>query len=66
MTSKVKFIFSCVLIMSFFLIQACSTSILQTAHPELNDGKYDSEFPYRDASKELKNITETKIGRAHV
>ncbi|GBD89396.1 hypothetical protein BMS3Abin04_00101 [bacterium BMS3Abin04] len=59
MTSKVKFIFSCVLIMSFFLIQACSTSILQTAHPELNDGKYDSEFPYRDASKELKNITET-------
>jgi hypothetical protein len=27
--------------------------------PELNDGKYDSEFPYKNASKELGEITET-------
>lgn len=59
MINKVKFVFSCAVILSFFLVQSCSTSISQMAHPELSDGKYDSEFPYRDASKELEGITET-------
>jgi S1-C subfamily serine protease len=29
------------------------------AYPTLNDGKYDSEFPYKNASKELNEISQT-------
>jgi len=52
------------LIKSFFLVSlilffACSQRIYKVAYPTLSDGKYDSEFPYKSCSSELKRITET-------
>lgn len=37
---------------------SCSTS-LKTIYPTLNDGKYDSEFPYKSSSKQLEAISNT-------
>ncbi|GAB4368761.1 MAG: hypothetical protein Kow0042_10090 [Calditrichia bacterium] len=41
------------------LTSGCSHRIYQVAYPTLNDGKYDSEFPYKNSSTELQKITET-------
>ena len=41
------------------LLSVCSHRIYQTVYPTLNDGRYDSEFPYRNCSAELKQIGET-------
>ncbi len=44
---------------AFFLIfiAACSsTSVYDKVYPTLNDGKYDSEFPYRNSSSQLEEI----------
>ncbi len=38
---------------------SCAKKIYQTAYPTLNDGRYDSEFPYKNCSKELQEISET-------
>ena len=38
---------------------SCARRIYQTAYPTLNDGEYDTEFPYRNCSQELKRIGET-------
>ncbi|MBN2602330.1 MAG: trypsin-like peptidase domain-containing protein [Candidatus Marinimicrobia bacterium] len=38
---------------------ACTRQIYQAAYPTLNDGAYDTEFPYRNCSKELKRIGDT-------
>ncbi len=35
---------------------SCAKRIYQTAYPTLNDGEYDTEFPYRNCSRELKHI----------
>ena len=46
----------------FFLViflWGCSRKIYQVAYPTLNDGKYDSEFPYKNASSELKEIAQS-------
>lgn len=59
MNNKVKLIFSCISIISILFILSCSSQITKLAHSELDDGKYDSEFPYKDASKELEQITES-------
>ena len=37
----------------------CSSISYETIYPTLNDGKYDSEFPYKSTSEELKKISET-------
>ncbi|MCP5064129.1 MAG: trypsin-like peptidase domain-containing protein [Ignavibacteriae bacterium] len=59
MTSKLKTALFCVFILFIFFSLSCSSSIQEMIHPELHDGKYDSEFPYIDASEELEEITET-------
>jgi hypothetical protein len=41
------------------LIVSCSTVSYETIYPTLMDGKYDSEFPYKSTSEELKKISET-------
>ncbi len=41
------------------LISGCSTVSYETIYPTLIDGKYDSEFPYKSTSEELKKISET-------
>jgi hypothetical protein len=44
----------------FFLIfPACSSVSYQEIYPILADGKYDSEFPYKGASDELRDISST-------
>ncbi len=40
-------------------LNSCSKKTLQTVYPTLNDGRYDSEFPYRNCSKELGKIAKT-------
>ena len=52
-----------VLCVSFFL-NDCSTTNYKEIYPILRDGKYDSEFPYKGASDELRNISLT-VQRIH-
>lgn len=40
---------------------SCSRSIYHVAYPTLRDGKYDTEFPYRNGSKELEAITRSVV-----
>lgn len=40
------------------LAGSCKTT-LETVYPTLNDGKYDSEFPYKSSSTELETISES-------
>ncbi|MCL4547041.1 MAG: serine protease [Bacteroidetes bacterium] len=43
---------------SLILITSCSSSsVYNKVYPTLNDGKYDSEFPYRNSSAQLENIS---------
>lgn len=46
------------------LLFACSTVSYKEMYPILADGKYDSEFPYKGASDELKEISST-VQRIH-
>jgi len=59
MSGKLKLLFNFMPVLFLLFNLSCSSSISKMVLPELNDGKYDSEFPYRDASKELKEITQT-------
>jgi len=43
----------------FLILNACSSVTYETVYPTLRDGKYDSEFPYKGSSDELKSITQT-------
>jgi hypothetical protein len=47
-----------------FIINNCSTASYKDIYPILRDGKYDSEFPYKGASDELRNISLT-VQRIH-
>lgn len=46
-------------LMTVLFSSGCARKIYEIAYPTLNDGKYDSEFPYKSASKELEQISET-------
>jgi len=41
----------------FSIISCSSTSTFESIYPTLNDGKYDSEFPYRNSSQQLEEIS---------
>jgi len=45
------------------MLTSCSKKIYRVAYPTLSDGRYDSEFPYKNCSKELQEISEavTKV-----
>jgi len=43
-------------LISFF---SCTKRIYNVVYPTLIDGKYDTEFPYRNCSQQLKKIGET-------
>lgn len=47
-----------VLMMIVFLA-GCTPKVFETVYPALRDGKFDSEFPYRNCSQELREIGET-------
>ena len=51
---RIKFILIGLLILFFF---SCTHRVYQMVYPTLNDGKYDTEFPYKSCSQELKEIT---------
>lgn len=44
-------------LISFLLFYACQSTAIKYVNPTLDDGKYDSEFPYRSSSKQLEEIT---------
>lgn len=48
-----------ILLIVSLLLFSCSGHIYRSVYPLLNDGKYDSEFPYKNCSQEIKNITES-------
>ncbi len=48
-----------VLSAGLFLYVSCTQKILDTAYPTLRDGRFDSEFPYRDCSVQLRDVGET-------
>ena len=50
--------FIVLLFWALFLLN-CSRQIYQAAYPTLTDGSYDTEFPYRNCSRELKRIGDT-------
>ena len=41
------------------LLTGCAKKTFQTVYPTLSDGRYDSEFPYRNCSKELDDVSRT-------
>lgn len=47
------------IVLFIFVFASCSSTskIYETAYPTLNDGKYDSEFPYKSSSKQLEEIS---------
>lgn len=59
MSHKLKLIFNVLSLLSFLTFFSCNSTISKMVLPELNDGKYDSEFPYKNASKELEDITQS-------
>jgi Trypsin-like peptidase domain len=48
-----------VILLFFSLIYFSCSSSYKNIFPTLNDGKYDSEFPYRGVSKQLEEISNT-------
>jgi hypothetical protein len=48
-----------VLLALFFILSSCSSVTYKEIYPILQDGKYDSEFPYKGASDELREISQT-------
>lgn len=59
---KIQHLFILLLIAIITLV-SCSKKIYRTAYPTLSDGRYDSEFPYKNCSQELQEISEavTKV-----
>ena len=45
--------------LSIINLTSCSPSVYEQVYPALNDGKYDSEFPYKNSSAQLENISNT-------
>jgi hypothetical protein len=48
-----------VLVASATIFTSCASHIYDVAYPTLSDGKYDSEFPYKNCSDQLEKIGET-------
>ena len=50
---------SAMFLVSIVLLSCTSTSFMDKVYPTLQDGKYDSEFPYRNSSEQLEEISST-------
>lgn len=66
MSSKLKnidhshsFTLALFLSLTLMLLLSCSTVTYEKVYPTLNDGRYDSEFPYKASSEELERISST-------
>ena len=53
----IKTVFFFIIILLMFFITGCTKKIYDVVYPTLNDGRYDSEFPYRNASEQLEEIS---------
>jgi hypothetical protein len=42
-----------------FTVSSCQKATYKTVYPTLSDGRYDSEFPYRNCSSELDDISKS-------
>ncbi|MDP2365153.1 MAG: serine protease [Ignavibacteria bacterium] len=47
------------ILIAIILVSGCTSVSYETIYPTLQDGKYDSEFPYKSTSDELRKISET-------
>lgn len=56
---KTNFIWVIVFLLAIHAFISCSTPFYNGVYSSVKDGKYDSEFPYRNASKELEEISNT-------
>jgi len=55
----IKSVFSIIMILQILFIIGCTKKIYDVVYPTLNDGRYDSEFPYRNASQQLEEISKS-------
>ncbi len=55
----IKLVFIIFLIPQMLVITSCTKKIYDVVYPTLNDGRYDSEFPYRNASEQLEGISKS-------
>ena len=46
-------------ILLLIILSACAERSFKTLYPTLSDGRYDSEFPYRNCSKQLNEISKS-------
>ncbi len=54
-----KIVFSIFWIILLFANTSCTKKIYDVVYPTLNDGRYDSEFPYKNASHQLEEISKS-------
>jgi hypothetical protein len=55
-----SFVRTTLILLSSLLLFSCSaTNVLDKVYPTLQDGKYDSEFPYRNSSAQLEEVSNT-------
>jgi len=57
MTRKIQIRILLALPVIFSLLSCSSTSIMEKVYPTLSDGKYDSEFPYKNSSQQLEEVS---------
>lgn len=48
-----------IILICLFLLNSCAKKTYDRIYPTLSDGQYDSEFPYRNCSKQLEEISKT-------
>lgn len=57
--STVRILGICCVLAFSLILPACTSSVYKEVYPTLNDGRYDSEFPYKGCSRQLEEISET-------
>jgi len=63
---KMKQLTIILIIVLVVLAGGCIRKTVKTVYPSLSDGRYDSEFPYRNASDEIETITHSIRKLFHV
>ncbi len=57
MIKKICFTILFAVVLLFTTLSCSSSSLYDSIYPTLHDGKYDSEFPYRNSSQQLEEIS---------
>lgn len=60
MTEREILQYAVIIIMALLLV-SCHPTSYETIYPTLSDGKYDSEFPYRNCSEQLEDIASSLV-----